>query len=632
MIGQYKIAALCIAKIQEDSSRKLIAALNQEMDKIGYRLFIYSIDSDLYWNTANEAGEKTVFELIDFSVVDALIIYGERVKNKKLVNNLVSDARRADCPVFMVEGHFERCVNLNFDYTGGFERVVRHVVEEHGAQRVHFMAGFKDNAFSEERQEVVRRVLAEHGLPFGPENVSYGDFWCDPTRRAMEELLSSGQEIPQAIVCANDTMALTVCTVLSEHGYEVPRDVLVTGFDGINEILFSKPQITSCLCSYEEVALKISEFLQDQRPFDELAGDYEVLPRMLLSESCGCVPEKEINIAGYISDLCNRFSRFQNEDRVLNEIAARIQVCDNILTASMELKNAYMYDMCVLLKSECLDERVDPGTIQTRDSFGDDFLVILNTQEAESKKPERFFRKNIVPNLDFVLASSMPVVFTAIHAMQIPLGYACFFYQNHDEQNYYKIFQITNTLNSAFSGYRNLHYQRYLQKQIEDSYKLDTLTGYYNRNGFFREYEMLLDQLKKNGGSLVIALADLDNLKYINDTFGHAIGDKAICAVANALRRACPGAICCRFGGDEMLAVQAKTADGDNDMIRERLNSYMNEYNRMRNTPFPFSASLGVYETDDLSQMSFETLLVKADELMYEEKKKKKIRRGEAPV
>jgi diguanylate cyclase (GGDEF)-like protein len=102
--------------------------------------------------------------------------------------------------------------------------------------------------------------------------------------------------------------------------------------------------------------------------------------------------------------------------------------------------------------------------------------------------------------------------------------------------------------------------------------------------------------------------------------------------VANALRRACPGAICCRFGGDEMLAVQAKTADGDNDMIRERLNSYMNEYNRMRNTPFPFSASLGVYETDDLSQMSFETLLVKADELMYEEKKKKKIRRGEAPV
>lgn len=329
-------------------------------------------------------------------------------------------------------------------------------------------------------------------------------------------------------------------------------------------------------------------------------------------------------------ELKNRFTRFQNEERVLNTIATRIQTCDNILTASVELKNEYMYDMCVLLKSECLDERVNPGTVQTRDSFGDEFLVVLNTLEAESKKPERFFRKNIVPNLDFLLAGSRPVVFTAIHALQIPLGYACFFYQNFDEQNYYKIAQITSTLNTAFSGYRNMHYQRYLQKQIEDSYKLDTLTGYYNRNGFFKEFETLITQLREEGGTLTIALADLDNLKYINDTFGHAMGDKAICAVANALRRACPNAICCRFGGDEMLAVEAKVSDSD--MIRGRLDAYMDEYNRMRNTPFPFSASLGVYETDDLSQMNFETLLVKADELLYEEKRKKKIRRGEAPA
>lgn len=630
MIGQYRIAALCIARIQEDSSRKLIEALTREMERVGYRLFIYSTDSDLFWNTANEEGEQTVFELIDFSLIDALIIYNERIKSKTLAKELIKKAQNVNCPVFVVEGQFEGCVNLNFDYSGGFELIVRHVVEEHHAQRVHYMAGFEGNEFSDARGEVIRRVMEEHGLPFGPENISYGDFWADPTRRAMEQLLSRGQGLPDAIICANDVMALAVCTVLYEHGYEVPRDVLVTGFDGFDEIFFSKPQITSCLCSYDEIAGKIGALLMDPRHFTEKAGDYLVLPRPILSESCGCVPEKTINVAGYIAELNNRFMRFQNEERVLNKIAARIQACDNILTASVELKNAYMYDMCVLLKSECLDERVNPATIQTRDSFGDDFLVVLNTLEAESKKPERFFRKNIVPNLDFLLAGSMAVVFTAIHAMQIPLGYACFFYQNYDEQNYYKIFQITSTLNTAFGGYRSIRYQRYLQKQIEDGYKLDALTGYYNRNGFFKEFETLIAQLREAGGTLTIALADLDNLKYINDTFGHAMGDKAICAVANALRRACPNAICCRFGGDEMLAVEPKVSDSD--MIRNRLNAYMDEYNRMRNTPFPFSASLGVYETDDLSQMNFETLLVKTDELMYEEKKKKKIRRGELPA
>lgn len=630
MIGQYKIAALCIAKIQEDNSRKLIEALTEQMQQRGYRLFIYSTDSDLFWNTANEKGEKTVFELIDFSVIDALIICNECIKSKTLALELIGKAQQTDCPVFIVEGHFDGCVNLNFDYTGGFERVVRHIVEEHGVKRLHFMAGFKDNAFSDEREAVVRRVMSEHGLSFGREDVSYGDFWMDPTRRAMEELLARDTPLPEAIVCANDAMALTVCIVLREHGYEIPRDILVTGFDGINEIFFSKPQLTSCICSYHEIAAKIGELLTAQGSFSEKAGDYMVLPRLVLSESCGCTPEQEINAAGYVVELSNRFSRFWQDERALNTIATRIQTCDNILTASIELKNIYMYDMCVLLKSECLDERVNPGTIQTSDSFGDEFLVVLNTLESETKKPERFFRKNIVPNLDYLLAGTRPIVFTAIHALQIPLGYACFFYQKFDEQNYYKIAQITSTLNTAFGGYRNMHYQRYLQTQIEDSYKLDTLTGYYNRNGFFKEFEALVSQLRAEGGTLTIALADLDNLKYINDTYGHAMGDKAICAVANALRRACPGAICCRFGGDEMLVVEAKASESD--VIRNRLDVYMDEYNRMCSTPFPFSASLGVYETDDLSQMDFETLLVKADELMYEEKRKKKIRRGEAPT
>ncbi len=628
MIGQYKIAALCIAKIQEDSSKQLIKALAMEMRLAGYRLFIYATDSELFWNTASQEGEQAVFELIDFAVIDALIIYHERLKSKSLAERLIQKAEDAACPVFIVEGHFEGCVNLNFDYTRGFEQLVRHVVEEHHPKKVHYMAGFKGNSFSDERERVVRRVLEEHGLSFGQEDISYGDFWTDPTRRAMEALLAR-KELPETIICANDAMALVVCAALYERGYRVPGDVLVTGFDGIEEIYFSKPQITSCICSYEEMAAQIRELLEDSREFSQKAGDYLVLPRLLLAQSCGCAPERELNIAGYISQLNNRFSQFQAEERMLNKIAARIQSCENIMAASAELKNVYMNDMCVLLKSECLDERVNPVSVQTRDSFGEELMVVLNTIDGEIKMPERFNRKDIAPNLEDILKGSMPVVFTAIHAAQIPLGYACFFYRNWDEQSYYKIFQVTSTLNAAFGGYRNIRYQRYLQKQIEDSYKQDPLTGYYNRNGFTKEFEAMMEQLRREGGTLTIALADLDNLKYINDTYGHVMGDKAICAVADALRRACPGAIGCRFGGDELLVVEAKVRDSDG--IRSRLDAYMEEYNSMSGFPFSFSASLGVYETDDLRQMNFETLLVKADELMYAEKKKKKIRRGQSP-
>ncbi len=626
MIGNYKIAALCITKIQDDGCRKLIMAIADKMESIGYKLFVYCTDSNLFWNTVNEEGERTVFELMDFTLIDAVIIYSECIKDKNVTKKLIRRAQAEDCPIFILEGQYEDCININFDYVGGFEKVVRHVVEEHGARNIHFMAGFENNSFSDERYEVTRKVLAEYGVDFGPENVSYGDFWSEPTRKAMEKLLSSGKPMPDAFICANDSMAMTVCTVLCENGYKVPGDVMVTGFDGIDEIFFTEPQISSCLCDYEEVAKKIAELIEDPRPYEEKTGDYAVLPKPIFSESCGCAMATSLNIPGYISELNVRFSRFQDEDRVLNKVAARIQSCDNIIDAAMELRNVYMYDMCIMLKKECLDERINPQTVQTRDSFGDEFLTVLNTLEPESAKPSPFYRKDIVPNLDYILSIKMPIFFTAVHSAQIPLGYACFFYQKHENHNYYKIFQITSAMNVAFGGYRNMRYQAYLQKQIEDSYKLDILTGFYNRNGFFKEFEMLIEDLKKNGGTLSIALADLDNLKYINDTFGHAVGDKAICAVANALRRACSGAICCRFGGDEMLAVSAKTSDSE--MIRRRLDAFMDEYNRLSNSEYPFSASLGVYETDDLEQMNFETLLVKADELMYQEKKKKKVGRG----
>ncbi len=627
MIGDYKIAALCIAKIQDDTCRKLIMALNDKMKEIGYKLFVYCTDSDLFWNTVNEEGERAVFDLMDFSVIDVLFIYSERIKDKSVTKRLIKLAQLEERPVFIIDGRFDGCINLNFDFVGGFEQVVRHVVEHHGARKIHFIAGFEGNEFSDERGAVIKRVLAEYGVDFGPDNISYGDFWSDPTRRELEKLLASGKPLPDAFICANDSMAMTVCTVLCEHGYKIPEDVIVTGFDGIDEIFFTEPQVSSCLCDYGEVAKKIGELMADPRPYEEKTGDYLVLPKPIFSESCGCRHENSLNIPGYISELNTRFSRFQDEDRVLNKVAAKIQSCDNIIDASMELRNVYMYDMCIMLKKECLDERMNPLTIQTRDSFGEEFLTVLNTLEPEISKPSPFYRKDIVPNLDYILTINMPIFFTALHSAQIPLGYACFFYQGHENHSYYKIFQITSAMNVAFAGYRNMRYQAYLQKQIEDSYKLDILTGFYNRNGFFKEFEMLIEDLKKNGGTLSIALADLDNLKYINDTFGHAVGDKAICAVANALRRACSGAICCRFGGDEMLAVSAKTSDSE--MIRRRLDAYMDEYNRLSKSEYPFSASLGVYETDDLEQMNFETLLVKADELMYQEKKKKKVGHGE---
>ena len=94
------------------------------------------------------------------------------------------------------------------------------------------MAGLPDNPFSIERVDAYRRVLKEHQIPFEEDHVLYGEFWEAPAKRALRSYLDAGGEVPEAFICANDTMAVTVCDELVERGVRVPQDCIVTGFDG----------------------------------------------------------------------------------------------------------------------------------------------------------------------------------------------------------------------------------------------------------------------------------------------------------------------------------------------------------------------------------------------------------------
>ena len=154
---------------------------------------------------------------------------------------------------------------------------------------------------------------------------------------------------------------------------------------------------------------------------------------------------------------------------------------------------------------------------------------------------------------------------------------------------------------------------------------IDTLTGLYNRRGFCAKYEKLLENLGDE--PLAIVMCDLDDLKYINDIFGHEEGDNAIHTTAVALKSVCPiDAVCTRFGGDEMLAVYPHGEKSDD--IRAIFCEYLNRYNNESGKPYKVVASMGIYVTGNGERPSFEELVKKSDGLMYEEKKRRKAARS----
>jgi len=162
------------------------------------------------------------------------------------------------------------------------------------------------------------------------------------------------------------------------------------------------------------------------------------------------------------------------------------------------------------------------------------------------------------------------------------------------------------------------------QKDIEEKANMDFLTGIYNRRGFEtlakRQIEIANRQMKK----FYLIYIDVDNMKYINDNYGHLVGDNVLINTAKILNDTFRKSdIIARIGGDEFAVIIEEEIVSVNSIIN-RLEEKLREYNTKKNFPFELSLSIGksIFEPQDPS--SFEELLVRADKMMYKNKKCKK--------
>lgn len=620
MFGK-KVIALCLSRINDDVSHDYIMNLSKFFEERDWRLFVYATCTDLYWNTPEDRGEASVFSLINYDVTDAVIIMDEKIKSRDTIDTIRKNCGERDIPVIFAGGIEPNYRSLEFDFEEGFALVIRHVMEYHGVTDLHMIAGQKGNDFSEKRIEVFKRELEKKGITFSEDMLSYGDFWSVPTENAVKKLIAENR-LPKAFICANDTMAISVCGVLAEHNIRVPDDIIVTGFDGIESIKFSVPKITSCLCSYEDMARETAKVLD--RIFEGYKGPVRELitPRVIISESCGCRCAETINTSLYLNDVNNRFFRFQEESYAFNTIATRAQMCENVEELAQKFnRGQYFYNTVCVLKPECIDESADPRSVCVKNFSEEKLFLLFDTDYEPYYKPQYFSSSEIFPKIEWVIEKKVPLIFFAINFLENPLGYVCFHFNDFDLSNYCKMPQTINALNSAIGSYRNMRYQHYLNTRIEEMYKSDALTGLYNRNGFIKEYDKIIEECTDG---LTVILADLDDLKYINDTYGHGEGDVAIRAVALALKACCPEeAVCARFGGDEMIAVINGEYSGD---IKGDIDRYLESYTASSGKPYKVSASVGIYKARPEETGDFKEILKKSDKLMYMDKAKKKLK------
>jgi diguanylate cyclase (GGDEF)-like protein/PAS domain S-box-containing protein len=166
------------------------------------------------------------------------------------------------------------------------------------------------------------------------------------------------------------------------------------------------------------------------------------------------------------------------------------------------------------------------------------------------------------------------------------------------------------------------------RKQVEEALRtlalVDELTGLYNRRGFVTLAERQLSLARRKKMSLVLIAADIDDLKGINDRFGHAVGDQALVAAASILRQTYREAdIVARLGGDEFTVFPLEASNDSAPLLLDRLQNNLKVFNERHQREFALSMSTGVALLEGELSKDVQQLLSEADSQLYRQKRER---------
>jgi LacI family transcriptional regulator len=197
----------------------------------------------------------------------------------------------ARIPVALVAGSPEEphADVIHADNRAGTEALVRHMVEQHGKTRLYYIAGPPEAPDARDRRSVFEQALAGYqGVRLA--GCFEGRFAAVSGRQAVRELLAAPRrELPDAIVCGNDQMAIGAMRELHTAGIRVPADIAVAGFDDMHLGALLAPTLTTVRQPMRLLGERACSMLLDRIADPARPRRVERLATTLVvRESCGC--------------------------------------------------------------------------------------------------------------------------------------------------------------------------------------------------------------------------------------------------------------------------------------------------------------------------------------------------------
>jgi DNA-binding LacI/PurR family transcriptional regulator len=321
-----KTIAVCVTGYDWEYESRIVNGIFMRCRELDINLLVFSnlkrkpeLNSDRVLPESVIWGEMEIFKLINYDTVDGIIIIGESILDENVIGQIYEQAKLHGIPAVNVnDSKHVLSGNVLLSDKRAMEFVMSHLVEDHGFTKINFIGGFPGNLQTEERLAAYKKILSEHNIPIEEDRIAYGEFWkrsIDCTNKFLD-----APELPQAIVCASDTMAIFCMDTIKERGLRIPEDIVVTGFDGIKDCELYSPTITSVRRGFNEAGIAAVDVLADLWSGRSNAPVTVNVDSVLVRNgSCGCAsPAKSKNFFNSFYDDQNNLLELSTDINEMN--------------------------------------------------------------------------------------------------------------------------------------------------------------------------------------------------------------------------------------------------------------------------------------------------------------------------
>lgn len=272
-----------------------------------------------HWHEQYEAQKNVLFNIPNTTNVDGLLIWANILSHNLDRSGLEAFCSRyAPLPVISMGMILPSIPSIQIDMRAGMHKLLSHLIEVHGRRKIAFIRGLEVSQDAEQRYQAYIETLAQYHIPVNPNLIISGDFRRYSGTAAIKQLIANHHIGFDALVSANDNMAIGAMQALQAQGIRIPDDVIVAGFDDIEETRAITPSLTTVRAPWHLLGSKSVDLLLSKLANDPLLEQILLDTELVCRQSCGC-QETTINHQAVSDHTAGLLSQIKEPTKILSQ-------------------------------------------------------------------------------------------------------------------------------------------------------------------------------------------------------------------------------------------------------------------------------------------------------------------------